>query len=168
MSLAALEGTAYLGIGIKGGFYERTDQGAWFLRTDFGRRPTPCPLDQTWPAAISVRDALKRRLDLSIFVVAILILPDMAGAPPIDQVAVNGKVSVLWGTENLVERMAETAKTKTINCPPTPVKSPGSWSSSCPGLAWLRSPSDPRGHGNRRPADDNSSRGHRERIYSRG
>ena len=116
--LAALEGTAYLGVGIKGGFYQRTHQGAWFLRTDFGWQPTPCPLDQTWLAAISVRDILKRRLDLSVFIVAVLVFPDMDRVPAIDQAAVNGKVSVLWGTDDLVDRMAEIARTRPIMSPP--------------------------------------------------
>ena len=117
--LVALEGVAYVCVGIKGGFYRRNNRGEWFLRTAFAWQRTPCPLDDTWMAAISVHDALLKSLNLNIFVVAVLIFPDMEGDPGIDQATANGKVRVHWGTDNLVESMAEIARSRTINRPPT-------------------------------------------------
>ena len=76
-------------------------------------------MDQTWLAAISVHDALKKRLNLNVFVVPVLICPDMDRDPDIDQATANGKVNVLWGTDDLVDRMAEIARTRPINSPPT-------------------------------------------------
>ena len=117
--LAGLEGVAYIGTGIKGGFYKRNNRGEWFLRNGLVWQKAPCPLDQTWLAAISVHDALARRLTLNIFVVPVLVFPDMDRDPAIDQAMANGKVSVLWGTNDLVDRMAEVARTRPINSPPT-------------------------------------------------
>ena len=118
-ALAALEGVAYVCAGIKGGFYKLTNDGKWFLRTDFGWQKTPCPLKQTWLAAISVHDALLDSLNLNIFVVAVLILPDMDRDPAIERATANDKVRIIWGTDDLVNRMAEIARTRTICTPPT-------------------------------------------------
>ena len=117
-ALAALEGVAYVCAGIKGGFYKLTNDGKWFLRTDFGWQRTPCPLKQTWLAAISVHDALLESLNLNIFVIAVLIFPDMDRDPAIDQASANDKVRPIWGTNDLVDRMAEATRRRTINCPP--------------------------------------------------
>ena len=117
-ALVALERVAYVCVGIKGGFYKLTNDGKWFLRTAFGWQRTPCPLKQTWLAAISVHDALLESLNLNIFVVAVLVFPDMDRDPAIDQATANDKVRVQWGTDDLVNGMAAIAKTKTINCPP--------------------------------------------------
>ena len=117
--LAALERVAYLGIGIKGGRYERNSRGEWFLHNGLEWQKTPSPLDQTWEAAISVHDVLEKRLNVNAFVVAVLILTDMDGDPAIDQVTANGKVRVLRGTDDLVDRLAEIARTRTICTPPT-------------------------------------------------
>ena len=117
--LAALERIAYVGGQIKGGNHRRNNRGEWFRHDGLEWQKIPSPLEQTWLAAISVRDALKRRLDLNVFVVPMLICPDMDRDPDIDQATANGKVSILWGTNDLVDRMAEVARTRPINSPPT-------------------------------------------------
>ena len=117
--LVALEGVAYVCVGIKGGVYRMTNDGRWFLRTAFAWQRTPSPLEETWLAAISVHDALMKSLNLNIFVIAVLVFPDMDRDPAIDQAAANDKVRVQWGTDNLVEGMAAIARTRTVNRPPT-------------------------------------------------
>ena len=117
--LVGIERVAYLGTGIKGGFYMRNNRGQWFLQTGLGWQQTPCPLDHTMLAAMSIHDALERRLRMNIFVVPVLIFPDMAGDPAIDRATANGKVRVLWGTDNLVDHLVEIAGTRTICTPPT-------------------------------------------------
>ena len=117
-ALVALERVAYVCAGIKGGFYKLTNDGEWFLRTAFGWQKTPCPLKQTWLAAISVHDSLQKSLNLNIFVVAVLVFPDMDRDPAIDNATASDKVRVLWGTDDLVNGMAGIARTRTINCPP--------------------------------------------------
>ena len=117
--LAALEGTAYLGVGIKGGRYKRNSSGVWLLQTDLGAKETLCPLVQTWEAAISIHDVLMSRLGLNAFVVPVLLFPDMGRDAAIALATANHKVRVLWGTDDLVNRMAEVARTRTILCPPT-------------------------------------------------
>ena len=117
--LVALEGVAYVCVGIKGGVSRMTNDGRWFLRTAFAWQRTPSPLEETWLAAISVHDALMKSLNLNIFVIAVLVFPDMDRDPAIDQAAANDKVRVQWGTDNLVEGMAAIARTRTVNRPPT-------------------------------------------------
>ena len=116
--LVALEGVAYVCAGIKGGVYRMTNDGRWYLRTTFGSQRTPSPLDETWLAAISVHDVLVKSLNLNIFVIAVLVFPDMDRDPVIDRAAANDKVRVIWGTNDLVDRMAEATRRRTINCPP--------------------------------------------------
>ena len=89
--LVALEGVAYVCVGIKGGTYRLTNDGRWYLRTTFGSQRTPSPLDETWLAAISVHDALVKSLNLNIFVIAVLVFPDMDRDPVIDRAAENDK-----------------------------------------------------------------------------
>ena len=96
-----------------------TNDGRWFLRTAFAWQRTPSPLEETWLAAISVHDALMKSLNLNIFVIAVLVFPDMDRDLAIDQAAANDKVRVQWGTDNLVEGMAAIARTRTVNRPPT-------------------------------------------------
>ena len=117
--LVGIERVAYLGTGIKGGFYTRNNRGEWSLQTALGWQQTPCPLEHTMLAAMSVHDALERRLRMNIFVVPVLIFPDMEGDPAIDRATANGKVRVLWGTDNLVDHLVEIAGTRTICTPPT-------------------------------------------------
>ena len=117
--LVALEGVAYLGTGIKGGFYRRNNRGEWSLQTGVGWQQAPCPLDQTFLAAMSVHDTLERRLRMNVFVVPVLIFPDMEGDTAIARATANDKVRVLWGTDNLVDRLVEIAGTRTICTPPT-------------------------------------------------
>ena len=117
--LVALEGVAYVCVGIKGGTYRLTNDGRWYLRTTFGWQRTPSPLDETWLAAISVHDALVKSLNLNIFVIAVLVFPDMDRDPVIDRAAENDKVRPIWGTNDLVDRLAEATRRRTICTPPT-------------------------------------------------
>ena len=73
----------------------------------------------TWDAALQVREAVKRHLGRKVFVVAVLIFPDMEPDPDIELRAENDRVHVLFGTDNLVERLVNLVADEEIFNPPT-------------------------------------------------
>ena len=85
-------------------------RGQWQRITDDGPVTIPCPMKVTWDAALQVREAVKRHLGRKVFVVAVLIFPDMEPDPDIELRAENDRVKVLFGTDNLVERLVESRR----------------------------------------------------------
>ena len=80
----------------------------------------PAPLTQTWDGAIGIRDTLYRSLKLKIFVIPILLLTDMEPEPTIEEwAATGGRVRVLWGYRDLVNRLLEVASDVGVKYPPT-------------------------------------------------
>ena len=53
------EGRARIALQVKGGRHTLIE-GRWYLQTDAGLEPTPCPLMLTSDGAFSIRDAVKR------------------------------------------------------------------------------------------------------------
>ena len=115
---ALLEGVAIFGVQVKGGL-NVINRGQWQLITDDGPVNIPCPMKVTWDAALQIRETVKRRLGRKVFVVAVLVFPDMELDPDIELRAENDRVKVLFGTDNLVERLANLVAGEDIFNPPT-------------------------------------------------
>ena len=115
---ALLEGVAIFGVQVKGGL-NVINRGQWQLITDDGPVNIPCPMKVTWDAALQIRETVKRRLGRKVFVVAVLVFPDMELDPDIELRAENDRVKVLFGTDNLVERLANLVAGDDIFNPPT-------------------------------------------------
>ena len=113
-----LEGVAIYGAQVKGGQHVIT-RGQWQRITDDGPVNIPCPMKITWDAALQIREAVKRLLGRKVFVIAVLIFPDMEPNPDIELRAENDRVKVLFGTDNLVERLANLVAGEEIFNPPT-------------------------------------------------
>ena len=113
-----LEGVAIYGAQVKGGQHVIT-RGQWQRITDDGPVNIPCPMKVTWDAALQIRETVKRRLGRKVFVVAVLVFPDMELDPDIELRAENDRVKVLFGTDNLVERLANLVAGEDIFNPPT-------------------------------------------------
>ena len=113
-----LEGKGRFGIQVKGGQYsvERT---VWTLRTSQGMEHVPCPLTQTWDAAIAVRDAVNRVLGFKTFIIPVLLFTDTPSDPSIKEWAAQRKVKVLFGADDLVDRLLELADRARVQHPPT-------------------------------------------------
>ena len=79
----------------------------------------PCPLTQTWDAAIAVRDAVYRALGFKVFIIPVLLLPDTPRDPLIEEWAGQRRVKVLFGAEDLVDRLLALADRTEIKHPPT-------------------------------------------------
>ena len=115
---ALIEGVAIYGLQVKGGQHVIT-RGQWQRITDDGPVTIPCPMKVTWDAALQIREAVKRRLSRKVFVVAVLVFPDMEPDPDIELRAENDRVKVLFGTNNLVERLVDLVADEEIFNPPT-------------------------------------------------
>ena len=106
------------GIQVKGGPYSINGT-VWTLRTSQGVEHVPCPLTQTWDAAIAVRDAVSRVLGFKTFIIPVLLLTDTPPDPFIEEWAAQRKVKVLFGADNLVDRLLELADRTGVKHPPT-------------------------------------------------
>ena len=113
-----LEDIAIYGVQVKGGQHVIT-RGQWQRITDDGPVTIPCPMKVTWDAALQIREAVKRRLGRKVFVVAVLVFPDMEPYPDIELRAENDRVKVLFGTHDLVERLVDLVADEEIFSPPT-------------------------------------------------
>ena len=103
---------------VKGGPYS-VNGSVWTLRTVNGTEHVPCPLTQTWDAAIAVRDAVYRALGFKVFIIPVLLLPDTPQDPLIEEWAGQRRVKVLFGTHDLVDRLLALADRTEIKHPPT-------------------------------------------------
>ena len=115
---AIIQDVAHFGIQVKGGRYT-IENGSWFLETDEGLVATPSPLAQTWDAAIQIRDVLRKELGRKVFIVGVLVFPDMELDPDIETWAAGNRVRILWGSHNLVERLVALVEDEEIFSPPT-------------------------------------------------
>ena len=79
----------------------------------------PCPLTQTWDAAIAVRDAVHRVLGFKVFIIPVLLFPDIPQDRLIEEWAGQRRVKVLFGAEDLVDRLLALADRTEIKHPPT-------------------------------------------------
>ena len=83
------------------------------LETPGGPEEKPSPLCVTWDAAMSIREDIIDVLgDSRCPVIAVLLFPDMEPDPAIVAEARRSNVHVLWGTDNLMNRLAAIAARK--------------------------------------------------------
>ena len=100
------------GLQVKGGQHS-LEHGKWYLETKEGREEKPSPLRQTWDAAMSLReDIAEPPGHRCCFIIAVLLFPDMEPDPAIVAEARRSNVHVLWGMDNLMDRLAEVAARK--------------------------------------------------------
>ena len=106
------QGGGRFGIQVKGGQIS-LENGKWYLETPGGPQEKPSPLCLTWDAAMSLREDIIDVLgDTCCFVIAVLLFPDMEPDPAIVAEAKRSNVHVLWGTDDLMNRLAAIAARK--------------------------------------------------------
>ena len=114
-----IEDVAHFGIQVKGGRYA-IDGGRWFLYTNGEREPMQDPVKLTWDAAMSIRAALWTKGRYKVYMVSVLLFPDMPEPDlEIDEWAANCRVNVLWGGHDLIQRMTEIHDVEGIYSRPT-------------------------------------------------
>ena len=79
----------------------------------------PCPLTQTWDAAIAVRDAVHRVPGFEAFIIPVLLFTDTPQDRLIEEWATQRRVKVLFGADDLVDRLLELADSVGVKHPPT-------------------------------------------------
>ena len=106
------QGGGRFGLQVKGGQIS-LENGKWFLETPGGPEEKPSPLCVTWDAAMSLREDIIDVLgDTCCFVIAALLFPDMEPDPAIVAAAKRSNVHPIWGTDNLMNRLAAIAARK--------------------------------------------------------
>ena len=106
------QGGGRFGLQVKGGQIS-LEHGKWYLETPGGPEEKPSPLCVTWDAAMSLREDIIDVLgDTCCYVIAALLFPDMEPDPAIAAEAKRSSVKVLWGTDNLMNRLAAIAARK--------------------------------------------------------
>ena len=116
---ALIQDKAVVCMQVKGGQYRVID-GDWHLETDDGLEYTPCPMKLTWDSAMAVRDFLKEKLGRKIFMVAVLLLPDMEPDRDIEMIAENDKTAIMFGYDDIVERVVDLAEERDVYGTPSP------------------------------------------------
>ena len=158
-----LEGVGHYGLQVKGGRHSYTE-GQWFLHVDGAPQAKPDPALSTWDAAMGIRDVIARRLGHRIYIVPALVFPDMDPDEDIDTRMSTRKVSVLWGSHDLIDRLIALPANRKIFHPPTAPEVreevdlvTGGLLSAGPGRTRRSGGAAPRGTG--RPAGDHPARG---------
>ena len=113
-----LQGQGRFALQVKGGRYSLQD-GEWYLHTDDGPGRKKCPLKEASDGAFSIRDAVKRLLGRKVFVVPVLLFPDMDPDLAIQARAAGDKTQILWGGDDLVQRLLRLALQVEVKYPPT-------------------------------------------------
>ena len=102
----------------KGGIYE-LDRGKWYLHSIRGREPQDSPVFQAWDAGMAMRATIERRIGRGVFVIVVLVFPDMKHDPVISNHAMDHNVSVVFGHENLVDQLIDLTAKYGVKYPPT-------------------------------------------------
>ena len=114
-----LQKEARANVEVKGGRYT-FELGQWTLHSVNGPEPIDSPVIQAKDGAFSFRDAVKKALSRKVFVLAVIVFPDMDPDQAIVQEATRHKVHVLFGASGLVKKILEIAGKEEIFMPPTP------------------------------------------------
>jgi len=112
-----IEGLDRIALQVKGGRYVLTD-GDWFLKARDGPLTVrSCPLDETKLAALDLHDDIEERAATSYnpFVIPVLLFPDMAPDPAIEQLARRKGVHVVWRTADLMADLAAIIRSRRVS-----------------------------------------------------
>ena len=113
-----LESVGRFAIEVKGGQYT-LDGDRWLLHTpDGGLDAKGSPLQQADDAAMDLRNEIYRNTGFKVFVVPVVVFPDMALDPAIERCAQRTNVRVIWGTERLLADLEAVARRIVVDHPP--------------------------------------------------
>ena len=115
-----LEGVGRYAIEVKGGGYTlRTESDRWYLQTPDGDLAAKSsPLQQADDAAMNLRNEIHEQTGYKVFVIPVVVFPDMAPDPVIQKYAQRTNVQVIWGAEYLLTDLDAAARRVGIDHPP--------------------------------------------------
>ncbi len=112
-----LEDVGRFAIEVKGGTYTlRRDGAQWYLRSpDGGLQDKPSPLRQAADAAMDLYNEIEEQTGYKLFVIPVVVFPDMAPDQEIDRYAGGTNVQVIWGAQNLLADLEAIASQVGVN-----------------------------------------------------
>ena len=116
-----IEGVGRFGLEVKGGRHSLI-RGRWYLenrRTDRLEQLSSSPLEQVSDATMSLHKEVTEKVGGSAFFTPTLLFPDMAPDPAIAARAERSNVHLIWGLEQLPERLPAIAAAAGVLYPPT-------------------------------------------------
>ena len=115
-----LDGVAHFAVQVKGGLW-RLEGGHWQLLTDQGWETKTSPAYQACDAAYAVRNAVKATLGRNIFVVPVLLFPDMEADQDMLNWRATSNFTMLFGQAPIIDRLLECAQGLSVEIfhPPT-------------------------------------------------
>ena len=113
-----LENTGRFSIEVKGGQYT-LDSDRWFLHTPYGGLDVKgSPLQQADDAAMDLRNEIHTQTGYRVFIIPVVVFPDMTPDPTIERCAQRTNVRVVWGTEHLLADLEAVARRVVVDHPP--------------------------------------------------
>lgn len=115
-----LQGTGRFGLQVKGGHYILRE-GIWYLwnvRRGGYVEVTKCPVYVTADSTMSLRNEVAEAEGRSRFFIPVLYFPDVEPDEAIINRVERSNVHLVWGTESLLERLAEIAREVRVWHPP--------------------------------------------------
>ena len=105
---------------VKGGDYS-LDNEKWFLAGPGGRVAKANPLMQSYDAGMSLRNAIGERLShkRKPYVICVTLFADMERDEGIEACTEGGQAKILWGAEDVANRLAAIAAEVGIQYPPS-------------------------------------------------
>ena len=115
-----MENTGRFAIEVKGGSYTlKPEADQWYLHTPDGSlEAKSSPLQQADDAAMDLRNEIYRHTSFRVFIIPVVVFPDMERDAAIEECARRTNVKVIWGTERLLADLEAVAKGVVINRPP--------------------------------------------------
>ena len=115
-----LEDIARVGLQVKGGRYH-VDRGTWYLVTATGKERKNSPAKQCWESSLQLHDYLQEQLPdgRNPFTIPVLIFPEMDPDRDIEIWSVQAGVRVLFGVNDLMDRLIELISNCRVYSPPT-------------------------------------------------
>ena len=105
-------------IQVKGGHYTIHNFN-WFLSAPDGSvEPKTSPVFQTWDGAMSVRRVVEAVTGFQVYIIPVLVFPDMEPDAHMTALAAHKKVYLVWRGEDLTARLEEIAATEGVRRPP--------------------------------------------------
>ena len=106
--LVFFEGICRFGVMFLSGCYS-VENGEWHHRDNDDDVPTPVgnPLEEAWERAMTVKAQLREDLDIGAWFVPVVVFTDMAPDDDVIDETRGRKVWLLWGLDDLVERLIE-------------------------------------------------------------
>ena len=116
-----LIGVGRFGLQVKGGHYRIKRGVLYLLMPDGTEHRVGSVLKECWDATMALHRWLQERIPdgRSPFMVPVALFPDMAPDEAIEAWAVQAGVRVLWGSDHLVQRLVDMAKTCKFFYPPS-------------------------------------------------